>query len=72
MNSSDHGHPFKLNLASQSESNNLIIYITLAVVIGLIIIWILVLLFAGTDPMAVLSSMNDLATQIAPASDKIG
>jgi hypothetical protein len=54
-----------------SANNNLrILYITFAIIIGLLLIWIIIVVVTKEDPIKVLNDMTDLATQIKPVSDK--
>jgi hypothetical protein len=52
------------------EDNMRILYITLAVIVGLIILWIVIVIFTREDAIKILGEMNNAATQIAPVSDK--
>ena len=50
---------------SLSSDNNLrILYITFAIIIGLLLLWIIIVVFTKEDPLKILGEMNNLATQI--------
>lgn len=53
-----------------SVDNNLrILYITFAIIIGLMLLWIIIVVFTKEDPLKILGEMNNLASQIPPVSD---
>ena len=55
---------------SLSIDNNLrILYITFAIIIGLLLLWIIIVVVTKEDPLKILGEMNNLATQIPPVSD---
>lgn len=55
-----------------SINNNLrILYITFAIIIGLLLVWIIIVVVTKEDPIKVLNDMTDLATQIKPVSDQL-
>jgi hypothetical protein len=54
-----------------NANNNLIIlYITFAIIIGLLIIWIIIVVVTKEDPIKILNDMTNLATQIKAVSDQ--
>lgn len=59
-----------INSYTISGDNNLrILYITLAVIIGLFLLWIVIVVFTKEDPVKILGAMNNLATQTPAVSD---
>lgn len=54
----------------ESANDNLrILYITFAIIIGVLLLWIIIVIFTREDPVKVLSEMTSLATQIKPVTD---
>lgn len=52
------------------NNNNLrILYITLAIIIGILLLWIIIVIFTREDPIKILNEMTDLTKQLAPVSD---
>ena len=52
------------------NNNNLrILYITLAIIIGILLLWIVIVIFTKEDPLKILNEMTDLTKQLAPVSD---
>ena len=53
-----------------TSNNNLrILYITFAIIIGILLVWIIIVIISREDPIKVLTDMTDLATQIQAVSD---
>lgn len=52
-----------------TSDNMRILYITIAIIIGLLLLWLLIMFFTKDDPIRVLNDMIDPATQIKPVSD---
>ena len=53
-----------------SDNNNLrILYITLAIIVVFLIVWIVIILFVQDDPLTILIEMNNLTTNLNPVSD---
>lgn len=56
-----------------SNNNNLrILYITLAIIIGILLLWIIIVIFTKEDPIKILNEMTDLTKQLTPVSDFSG
>jgi len=51
-----------------SNNNSYILYITLGIAIGIILVWIIISTFFGPDAIKVLIDMNDTAYQTPPIS----
>ncbi len=51
----------------EDNSNYIIIYITLVVIVGLFLIWVLMVIFSSED--SILHNMTDLTTQLTPITD---
>jgi hypothetical protein len=57
---------------SLGTNNNLnILYITFIIIIGVLILWILIVIYTREDPIKVLSEMTNLATHIKPVTDTL-
>jgi hypothetical protein len=55
---------------SIGTSDNLrILYITIAIIVGLLLVWLIIMFFTKEDPIKVLGDMTDPTTQIKPVSD---
>lgn len=54
---------------SSAVSDHKILYITLAIIIGLFLLWIIIISFTKEDSIKILGEMNNLAAQIAPITD---
>ena len=53
-----------------SDDNNLrILYITFAIITGVLLLWIIITVTTSEDPLKVLGEMNNLSSQIPTASD---
>jgi hypothetical protein len=55
---------------SLSNSNSLwILYITFAIIIGILLLWIIIVVITREDPIKILNDMIDLTSQIKPVND---
>ena len=53
-----------------SDDNNLrILYITFAIITGVLLLWIIITVSTSEDPLKILGEMNNLSSQIPSASD---
>ena len=59
------------NLTSLQDDDKQILYITLIIVVVLIFVWIIVVIFTGENPIAVLSEMTNSANSLPAVSDDI-
>ena len=51
-------------------NNNLrILYITLAIIVGILLLWIVIVFFTKEDPLKILAEMTDVTKQLTPVSD---
>jgi len=78
MNSSNNANNDITILSSEeimtlgTETENLtILYITIIIIIGILLIWIIMVVVTKEDPVKVLNDMADLASQIKPVSDQL-
>lgn len=60
-----------VNVPLASDNNLHILYITLAIIVGLLLIWIIVVTVTKEDPLKILNEMNNLTSQMQPVSDNI-
>ena len=68
-NNSDFIDPTQ-ELSSLGSNDNLrILYITLGVIIGILLLWIVIVMFTREDPLKILSEMTSLAAQLKPVTD---
>lgn len=51
------------------DDHLIILYVTFAIIIGLLLIWLIIITVTKEDPLKILNEMNNLAAQMAPASD---
>lgn len=61
----------KLNIdetENQDDHSN-IIYITIAIIISLTLLWSLIVFITGEDPIKILNEMTNLASQTLPVND---
>lgn len=54
-----------------TDSNLYILYITFAIIVGMLLIWIIIVMVTKEDPLKILNEMNNLASQMAPVSDNL-
>lgn len=60
----------KSNAIIDTNDNNLqILYITFAIIVGLLLIWIVIVAVTKEDPLKILSAMNNVSAQMQPVSD---
>lgn len=52
-----------------TNDNLRILYITFAIIIGLLLIWIIVIVFTQEDPIKILGEMNNLSSQTPAVTD---
>jgi dihydroorotase len=52
------------------NDNIRILYITLGVMVGLLLLWIIMMTFTTEDSIKILREMNNITAQITPASDQ--
>ena len=52
-----------------SDNNLRILYITFAVIIGLLLLWVIVIYITKDNPIKILTEMNNLSLQIKPIID---
>lgn len=52
-----------------TNDNTHILYITLAIIVGLFLLWFLIIFFTKENPIQVLDAMKNAASQIATVSD---
>jgi len=57
---------FEIN---ESEDNSVIIYVTIAIIICLILLWLFIVFLTGEDPINILNEMTKLTAQISPVND---
>ena len=60
------------NIILSSNNNMRILYLTFAIIIGLLLLWIIIVVVTKEDPIKVLNDMTDIAAQINPVSDVKG
>jgi hypothetical protein len=58
-----------IGILSSNNSNLRILYITLAIIIGILLLWIIIIIFTKEDPIKILNEMTNLAIQLKPVSD---
>lgn len=64
------GKPIAETNDPDNNNDNLkILYITFAIVIGLLLLWIIIVTVTKDDPFNILSEMKNLSKQIPPVSD---
>ena len=59
------------DMENHQEDNSMIIYTTIAIIIGLIFIWLLIVFLTGEDPIKILHEMTNLSSQVTPENDNI-
>jgi hypothetical protein len=53
----------------ESTDDTTIIYITVAVIVGLFILWLCIVFLTGEDPIKILNEMSNISLHITPAND---
>lgn len=57
------------NTFSVNNKNIYILYITFAIIIGLLLLWIIIVVFTKENSIKILNDMTNLTDQIKPVND---
>lgn len=64
-------HTMISDTSLDTNTNLNILYITFMIIIGVLVLWIIIVIYTREDPIKVLSEMTNLATHINPVTDTV-
>lgn len=60
---------FNVNI-NNKDDNLYILYITLFIVIGFLLLWVIIIWFTKEDPIYILNAMTNIKLQSTPGTDR--